>query len=372
MGRLFWKLFLAILLAQVVSINVAGGLMWLWEPSHHSPAPRFQPEEMPPRGVPPFQPDERMPPPGPRGFPYLPVIVSSLASLVFAALLARHLSRPIMALRKAFAAVAQGNFDVHPSAEIGRRSDELAELGQEFELTARQLKQLMSSQRRLLHDVSHEVRSPLARMQLAIDLARQQPDKIESSMARIERESARINQLVEELLTLSRLEARACGKLDEEVEMLALVEDIVADARFEAEAHNRKVEFSSCGEMRLKGRPDLLQRAVENVIRNALHHTFEGTTVHIRLQQENLDACISVEDDGPGLPETALGAIFEPFVRFREGSRNDGYGLGLAITRQTIEAHGGSVQAMNRENGGLRIEMHLPIAKGEDTPEIKG
>ncbi|GAB2888598.1 hypothetical protein GCM10027046_16270 [Uliginosibacterium flavum] len=375
MSRLFWKIFAVILVAQLVTTNVVGTLFWLNDPHRDfRPAPgdaRWTERDPPPgntgRPNSPGQAQMRPPPfdggppfPGPRVFPWLPITVGGVASLIFAALLARYLSRPIMALRKAFAAVAQGDFDIHPSAEIGRRSDELAELGHDFEDTARQLKSLMDSQRRLLHDVSHEVRSPLARMQLAIDIARQQPEKTEASMQRVERESGRIDRLVEELLTLSRLEARSCGALDESVDMLDLVEAIVEDARFEASTSQRKLEFVASCEALVQGRADLLHRAVENVVRNALRHTFEGSTVHVSLHAEGKTLRIDVEDDGPGLPEAALGAIFEPFVRFREDRGNDGYGLGLAITRQTIEAHGGSVRAVNREHGGLRFELRLP------------
>jgi two-component system, OmpR family, sensor kinase len=380
MGRLFWKIFAVILVAQLVTTHVVGILLWISHsnrefrvqnveasgPRPHAPdnaSPPFgpgdpdqRPEMRPPR--PEFE--GRLPPVRPIGFPWIPTLVGSIGSLIFAAFLARYLSRPIMALRRAFSDVAKGNFDVHPSHEIGQRRDELAELGQDFEHTARQLKALMDNQRRLLHDVSHEVRSPLARMQLAIDLARQQPERIEASMQRIERESGRIDRLVEELLTLARLEARAYGEFDEEVDMLDLLEQIVEDARFESTVNQCQVEFSADCEALVRGRAELLHRAIENVVRNALRHTFEGTTVRISLHADDGYLRIDVEDDGPGLPEAALDAIFEPFVRFRENRGNDGYGLGLAITRQTIETHGGSVRAANRKHGGLRIEMRLP------------
>ncbi|MBS1210397.1 MAG: hypothetical protein H6R19_2795 [Proteobacteria bacterium] len=382
MGRLFWKIFAVILVAQLVTTHVVGILLWISHPNREfrvpnveasGPRPRAPDDASPPFG--PGNPDRRpemrpprpefegrLPPARPIGFPWIPTLVGSIGSLIFAAFLARYLSRPIMALRRAFSDVAKGNFDVHPSHEIGQRRDELAELGQDFEHTARQLKALMDNQRRLLHDVSHEVRSPLARMQLAIDLARQQPERTEASMQRIERESGRIDRLVEELLTLARLEARAYGEFDEEVDMLDLVEQIVEDARFESTANHCQVEFSADCEALVRGRAELLHRAIENVVRNALRHTFEGTTVHIGLHADNGYLRIDVEDDGPGLPEAALDAIFEPFVRFRENNGNDGYGLGLAITRQTIETHGGSVRAANREHGGLRIEMRLPAS----------
>lgn len=315
----------------------------------------------------PVLPARNPPPPGffgPRGVPWIPFGVGFVSSLLFAALLARHFSRPIMALRKAFGAVAKGDFDIHPAAEIGSRHDELAELGHDFEHTAAQIKSLMGNQQRLLHDVSHEVRSPLARMQLAIDLARQQPEKTTASMERIERESVRINHLVGELLTLSRLEVGAHGALDEILDVTALVTEVVEDARFEAAAVHRDVHLESCAEVYVKGHAELLQRAVENVVRNAVRHTCENSTVQVSLHAEGRNLRICVDDDGPGVPEQALDAIFEPFVRFSEDRGNDGYGLGLAITRNTIEAHGGHVRAINRPHGGLRLEMTLPIAEG--------
>jgi len=412
MGRLFWKIFFTILVVQVVLTNAVGVLLWLnrpnpedWRrprqddmarfqqgpmgqlpgprnegpvsrsgdfrgpgreggPGNNASAPSFTRGtngQMPPPGMhmaPPFLDDIV----GPRGLPWLPILVSCIVSLICAALMARYLSRPIMALKRAFVAVARGNFDVHPSDEIGRHSDELAELGHEFENTAKQLRALISTQRRLLHDVSHEVRSPLARMQLAIDIARQQPEKTVVSMERIERESARIDRLVGELLTLSRLEAGVSGAMDDDLDLTTLLAEVVEDARFEAEAAHRKVVFTPEHEILIKGNGELLQRAFENVVRNAVRHTFENTVVSVTLHEEGNQLRICVDDDGPGLPESALDTIFEPFVRYREESSNDGYGLGLAITRQTIEAHGGRVRAINRPHGGLRMEMTLPMA----------
>ncbi|MEN3109630.1 HAMP domain-containing sensor histidine kinase [Uliginosibacterium paludis] len=396
MGRLFWKLFLAIFLTQLVTAWGVGVLFWISRPVSNptfedregprpffpAPPPRdFQSDRPPPgefRGPqPPFasapgpRPDGSRPNndefrpnffPGPRhrSFPWQPVTVGFIVSLLFAAGLARHLSRPIVGLRKAFGELASGRFE--HQASRGRRvwPDELSDLAIDFDRTAGQVKMLIQNQRRLLHDVSHEVRSPLARMQLAIDLARQQPDKTGETMARLERESARINRLVEELLTLSRLEAGACGALNEEIDLPGMLAEIVEDARFEASARDCKVALQSIDHMSIQGHPALLQRAIENVIRNAIRHTPEHSTVSVSLASDTQYIRLTVEDCGPGVPEDALERIFEPFVRLHQPASHEGYGLGLAITRQTLETHGGQVSATNRPQGGLCMTLTLP------------
>lgn len=388
MGRLFWKLFLAIFLAQLTASWGIGVMFWLHrgggsfrpEPSlalQNGPRPPFQgtPGTRPgdsfpspldePRQPPDEQrdwrgPDRRDPPP-PIGLPWIPISVGFAASLIFAALLARHLSRPILGLRRAFGQVAAGRFEGLGESKHTRWPDELTDLAIDFERTAAQVKMLINNQRRLLHDVSHEVRSPLARMQLAIDLAHQQPDKTPETMARIERESGRINRLVEELLTLSRLEVGAWGKLEEDVDLAELLYELVEDARFEASARQCTVSLANIDEARTRGHAGLVQRAIENVIRNAIRHTASGSEIAVSLSRNDGHYRISVDDCGTGVPESALELIFDPFVRLQQ-TGNEGYGLGLAITRQTLEAHGGRVFASNRPQGGLHVEMSLPVA----------
>ena len=395
MGRLFWKLFLAIFLAQLLTGWGVGVLFWLSRPSTgevrtfdgepptrgsfpengrpptqgfddprqgNSPVPGFgAPGNPPPRE---WRPNDSGPGPGPRphGIPWVPIGVGLVASLLFATVLARHLSRPIVGLRKAFGEVAAGRFEQLTGAHSHYWADELSDLAIDFDRTAGQVKMLIQNQRRLLHDVSHEVRSPLARMQLAIDLARQQPEKTAETMARLERESGRINRLVEELLTLSRLEAGACGNLQEDVDLPELLDEIIEDARFEATAKHCQVTLETIERAVIHGHGGLLQRAIENVIRNAIRHTTEHSTIAVALRQDGQELSITVDDCGPGVPESALNLIFDPFVRLHEQAGNEGYGLGLAITRQTIEAHGGHVEASNRKEGGLRLQMHLPIS----------
>jgi two-component system OmpR family sensor kinase len=326
------------------------------------------------------RPEDRPPPfpggpmgggPWPRGLhrliPVMPMLVGTLVSLVFAALLAWYFSKPIRSLHAAFDAAAQGRFDVRLGAAMGGRRDELADLGRGFDRMATQWQALMEGQRRLLHDVSHEMRSPLARLQAAVGLARQQPEKAQASMERIERESQRMDKLVGELLTLARLEAGVTWAMEEDINMDELLSVVVADTRFEAETNLRGVEFSGDGAVVVRGSAELLHRAIENVIRNAIRYTAVGSRVHVHAQKEadkEADSMLQlvILDEGPGVQEADLGRIFEPFFR-SGGNGNDGHGLGLAIARRIIEAHGGTIRASNRSGDGLCVNIALPLTK---------
>lgn len=303
--------------------------------------------------------------PGQPPFPVVPLVATLLASLIFAALLAWYFSKPIRYLRSAFEAVVSGNLAVRLGPVMGKRRDELADLGSNFDRMASHLNAMIDGQRRLLHDVSHELRSPLARLQAAIGLARQRPEKLESSLERIERESMRMDKLVGELLTLSRLEAGVMGGMEEEISMDELVSDVVADARFEAGTSGRTVDFSGCSEVPVKGCAELLHRALENVVRNALRHTPEGGKVAVEayLDAGGNNLRLAILDQGHGVPEKELSAIFEPFFRGGGSQSTDGYGLGLAIARRVVEAHGGVVRASNRAGGGLCVEFILPVKR---------
>ena len=295
--------------------------------------------------------------------PLLPIGMGLLASLICSALLAWYLSRPLRHLREAFAALAAGQFDTRVGLRMRGRRDEIADLGRDFDHMAEHLQSLIGSQRRLLHIVSHELRSPLARLHAAIGLARQQPEQREASLERIEREAGRLDTLVGELLTLSRLEAGVSGPLDQYVDLVELVEGIAEDARFEAEASGRALCFCGAGEAVVKARAELLYRAIENVVRNAVKYTAPGTTVEVTV--EPLPAAgwlgITVDDRGPGIPEHELEAVFEPFYRSETSPATRGFGLGLAIARRAILAHGGTIQACNRPDGGLRVAIRLAL-----------
>lgn len=315
-------------------------------------------------GEPGFFSGGRPPPPNPEHFlPLVPMATALFASLILAFFLAWYFAKPIRSLRSAFASVAQGNLSVRIAASMGGRRDELADLGRDFDHMADQLQALMEGQRRLLHDVSHEMRSPLARLQVAIGLARQQPGKWEASMLRIERESERMDTLVGELLTLSRLEGGVSGSAVESIPMPLLIADAVEDARFEAEACGRQIELDErCPEITLHGQPELLQRALENILRNAIRHTPEGSCVRVqtRMAHKPERLILQVLDHGPGVAENELEAIFEAFYR-GEMPTGNGYGLGLAIARRVVATHGGQIRASNRPEGGLCVEISLPL-----------
>lgn len=308
------------------------------------------------RGEPP---DE--PPGGGHRMPYITIAVGTLASLLFATLLAWYFSRPIRALRDAFEAASSG--DLAPRFEGSKRRDELADLGRDFDRMSTQLRALMDNQRRLLHDVSHEMRSPLARLQAAIGLAHQQPHKLAVSLERIERESARMDKLVGELLTLSRLESSSGLPAPEEIAIMELVEEIAADAEFEAASQGRHVVAGGARSPLVQGRPDLLWRAIENVVRNAIKHSPEGATVEISVEATPAWVLVHVLDRGPGVDPLDLETIFHPFFRSHPLANNiDGHGLGLAIAQRVLAAHDGTIVAANRDGGGLRVTISLPVA----------
>ncbi len=305
------------------------------------------------------------PPPPPRPIlpPLMPIIAGSLVSLLFAALLAWYFARPIRSLKLAFAAAAEGHLDARAGPAMGTRRDELADLGADFDRMAARLQCLIDGQRRLLHDVSHELRSPLARLQAAADLIQQRPERTAELIMRISRDIGRMDTLVGELLTLARLQSGTQGGDMIAVDLNELLEAIADDARLEAEARRCQLKLNLATIATIQGQPELLHRALENVVRNALRHTPDGSCVSLSSRIEDDHCCIEVADQGPGVAEGELAAIFEPFRRGANADGFAGHGLGLAITRRVVEHHGGTVSASNRSEGGLRVVCCFPWAK---------
>ncbi|MDN0085446.1 histidine kinase dimerization/phospho-acceptor domain-containing protein [Crenobacter sp. SG2305] len=295
MGRLFRTFFLAFCLAQLTVVLLVSGLFWLKHQAiFHAVMPPPSEAGLPPMPGPP-------PPHPPHFLPWEPLLAGTLVRLLFSALLARHFAAPIGRLRQACAAVASGDLHTEPGGELLRRRDELADLAHDFQGMTARIRLLMDGQRRLLHDVSHELRSPLARLQLAIDLMQQQPVRATDSLARIEREAVRMERLVGELLTLSRLEVQVDGDESETFDMAELLIDVVDDARFEAAARGQRIELLVAGGVPQAGRYLLLHRAVENVVRNALRYSPDASKVTVTQGQEEGWTRICVLDEGAGM-----------------------------------------------------------------------
>ena len=336
-------------------------------PPPHPPAPEhFQPHDATAHETPPGPPARErslMPPP-------MPIIAGGLASLFFAAGLAWYFSKPIRQLRAAFERAADGQLEPRLAGEMGQRRDELADLGRDFDRMVQRLKTLIDSQRSLLHDVSHELRSPLARLQAAIGLLRQQPERLDDSLARIERESERMDTLVSELLTLSRLEAGRVGQLDETVDLSEVLRHIVDDARFEASARHCQVQLFADEDVFVRGDAELLHRAIENIVRNALKHSPDGAEVNIQVEIYAKTAAtagrvqIRVSDQGPGVPAADLPSIFKPFFRSAAVKSPDGHGLGLALSSRVVQNLQGQIEASNRDGGGFCVTIILPTLGG--------
>jgi two-component system OmpR family sensor kinase len=306
-------------------------------------------------------------------FPYWPIAIQILASLLFSAALGAYLARPIGRLRDGFRQLAQGELGTRLTPGMGRRRDEIADLAHDFDAMAERLQHLIASRDRLLHDVSHELRSPLARLSLAVGLARRNRDLGEQTLARIEAESERLNTIVGDLLSLSRAESEAGAAEEIYFDIAALLQVVCDDARFEAQPLRVQVDLILSPELAdperaplITGAPELLRRAVENVIRNALRFSPPGKTVEVGGRLEDGAVVIEVRDQGPGASNGLLESMFDPFVKGPGETR--GVGLGLAIARRALAAHKGDLQAFNREGGGLVMRLAVPVSPG--TPAL--
>lgn len=287
---------------------------------------------------------------------WLPILATVLISTMFGGLMAWYVSHPIRTLQWALQRLAAGQLDTRVMAQMGSRRDELAELGADFDRMAQRMQLLVGAQRRLLHDVSHELRSPLARMQAAIGLARQQPERALAMQDRVERESIRLDTLVGELLTLARLETDVEPAEHEHIDVVELLAEVCDDARFEARAANRDLVLVTNGEYFAEVRGELLYRAFENVVRNAVKFTREGTVVSVNAESSQTGLVVTVSDQGPGVPEEAHSQMFEPFQRVGDAGV-EGFGLGLTIAKRAVESHGGRIEAQSAPSGGLIIRM---------------
>lgn len=341
------------------------------------------------RSPPGLSPRRPFPPPGPLGLllaqpDWLALILLSVVlvggGVCYA--LARYLTNPLRRLRTATRKLADGDLAARVGAAVARRRDEIGGLGRDFDFMAERLEALLAAQQRLLRDISHELRSPLARLNVALDIARRHAGanvQTGDALDRIERESGRLNELIGQLLLLARLESGAPDGQKIAVDLAQMLQEIAADADFEARGRNCRVRVAACEPCMTHGLPHMLRSAVENVVRNAVRYTAEPSDVELALRRNaavrpeapelphaaELDgwAVLTVRDHGPGVPETALSDIFRPFYRLDDARdrQTGGTGLGLAITARAVEAHGGQVRAANAPGGGLQVEIRLPL-----------
>lgn len=278
--------------------------------------------------------------------------------------LARYLTIPITKLRGAAQLLAEGNFETRVSDKIGNRRDEVALLAKDFDEMAGRIEILINSEKRLTQDISHELRSPLARINVALELARSKSNPETLPMLdRLESESKRLNNLISELLTISKLETGSVAFEMFEINLTKLVTEIVSDAHFEATALSRGVELTGADRVSVKGNEPLLRRAIENVLRNATRYTPEGTNVNVSLKSDLHVATLEIRDFGSGVPEEELDKLFRPFYRLSESRdrKSGGVGLGLAIAERAVNSHDGSIAAVNTGKG-LSVTITLPVS----------
>ncbi len=318
-------------------------------------------------------------PPGPRvffgpwGIPVPGLIIAVISSGLVCYFLSWYMTKPVTRLRAATQQLAAGDLTARAGDPNSKRRDEIAGLVRDFDTMAGRLEGLVKAQSRLLNDISHELRSPLARLNVALGLARQRSGPESAAMLeRIELEASRLNELIARLLTLARLEDGEQRVPSTPVLLDEVVLSVAEDAEFEAQARRCHVRSEiPAGSWGVCGDASLLHSAIENVVRNAIRYTREGTAVQIHLEKMgNDEAVVRVTDCGSGVPADALEKLFQPFYRLDDarGRQTGGVGLGLAITERAVRFHGGRVAATNRAEGGLMVEIHLPLMPASLTP----
>ena len=297
--------------------------------------------------------------PRPRIWTFLPYYFLVIgATVILCWLAAVGVVSPIRRIAFTISRFGQGELSARVQTD---REDEIGQLGRSFNQMAERLERLIVSERRLLSDISHELRSPLARLKFAVKLARTSRDTA-AALDRVERDVDRITALVSSIVDITFAKADPALRGAEQLPLAAIIAEILRDSALEAEAKRCRLELTGTIHRSVLGNRELLRRAIENVVRNAIRYTPEHTAVHVSLADDGKEATIIIRDHGPGVPEESLARIFDPFYRVEEARDTDsgGSGLGLSIARRAIEVHHGSIVATNA-NPGLRVEMHIPL-----------
>jgi two-component system, OmpR family, sensor histidine kinase CpxA len=305
-------------------------------------------------------------------FPQLPVAIVVFGITTFVLVLL--LVRPIGRLRIAARALASGELATRVAKPDGEErifgGDEIQGLVHDFNYMAEQLERLVGAQKILVRDVSHELRSPLARLSVALELAREEaPASMQQYLQRIDREAGRLNLLIGQLLRLSSIESTNASSHTENFTLHGLIEELLPDAEYEAQQRSCKIQLLDHSDCTVQGNQELIYRAIENIVRNAIRYTREDTVVELKIRCEERAGLrmvtLDVADSGPGVPEAELENIFRPFYRVDAARQQDtgGFGVGLAIADRAVRLHHGLVRARNRPEGGLIISLSLPCER---------
>lgn len=302
------------------------------------------------------------------------LLVSILICGVACFFLARHFSRSVATLQKATKQIANGDLSVRVSSHFAGRRDEIAALGRDFDHMTERLEKAMLEQKRLIKDVSHELRSPLARLQVALGIAQQRSDGgVDKELDRIKKAADYLGDVISDILALPVHDAGG-WELNDTLDLRALMETLMDNYRIDAERKDVTLKLvTSLDEALVSTHGNMLVGVFENILRNALHYTYPSTTVRLVLErleaqkQDDAQYCVKICDEGPGVPPESLTDIFQPFYRTDEDRNREsgGYGLGLAIAQRSVALHQGSIQASNRQGGGLCVEVCLPADEGQ-------
>jgi signal transduction histidine kinase len=289
------------------------------------------------------------------------LMLFSVTGGIFCYLISRYLTKPLSKLGSAAANIAEGRLSTRVDPSLTHRRDEIADLARNFDSMAERIEALVTGQRRLLADVSHELRSPLSRLTVALGLVRQGPaEEAGENLERIGLEARRLDALIGQLLALTRIDSGVDRGSPAPFDLANLVQEVANDGDFEARVRNRSVVIHAADACSITGFEELMRSAVENVVRNAIRHTAAGTSVEISLRVRDSRTLLRVRDHGPGVPEAMLTEIFLPFRRVANGG-SDGAGLGLAIAERAVKVHRGTIRAMDSAGGGLTVEIELPL-----------
>lgn len=290
--------------------------------------------------------------------PYYFLVIGAIAVLFWLAAVGVVL--PIRRIAGSIAAFGQGDLSTRVRT---RRPDEIGQLARSFNQMAERLEKLILSERRLLGDISHELRSPLARLKFAVKLARTSPDT-KTALDRIERDVDRIAALVSDIVEITFVEGDPALRRAEDVQVSDAVHEVVRDCAVEADMRGCRIQLVGETDAQVTGSRELVRRAVENVLRNAIRYSPENSLIEVTMEDDERNATISVRDRGPGVPEDMLSHIFDPFFRVEEARNTNGggSGLGLSIAKRAVQAHHGAIGAENA-SPGLRVRIVMPLTK---------